>query len=355
MLKTSFVLLRQLSFAVCVLFVVSMSLPTLARAETVIKVLTDRTESNLKPMFEAYEKEKGVKISAVYVDQGLISRLESRPTEADVIITKDAELLDIAKDKKLLQPFNSGKIIANIPKEFRSTENYYFIDAYRGRVIIYSKKRVKPSQLSTYEDLATPKWKGKLCIRSGYHDYNVSLFSQMAAAWGIDRAKHVMKGYHENLAREPKGSDRDQAKGIFDGVCDVGLLNTYYYPLMKDSPEQKPWADATDVFFPDQEHQGVFVLRSALGLSTAKANVDAATKLLEYFSSKEGQALTSKMTYQFTTNKDVPTHPFLKTLGTGQSNVKEGRFKMNTVPLQFAAETRDSVVKYLNEINFDKH
>jgi iron(III) transport system substrate-binding protein len=336
--------------------ILTLVIPWFAQAAPpTIRVLTDRTESNLKPIFDIYEKAKGVKISVVYLDQGLIERLQSRPEEADLVITKDAELLEIARQRQLLQPFQSEAIKKNIPAQFREPNGNYFIDAYRGRVILYSKARVRANQLSTYEDLADPKWKGKLCIRSGYHDYNVSLFSQMATAFGIDRAKRVMRGFHDNLAREPKGSDRDQAKGIFENQCDVAIMNTYYYVLMKESPEQKPWADATEVFFPDQESGGTFIMRSALGLTKAKANVRPATELLEYIGSVEGQSLTARLTYQFTTNKDVPMNEALRHMGAGQPSVKGGRFKMNFVPLAQMAESREAVVKYLNEIGFDKH
>jgi iron(III) transport system substrate-binding protein len=177
----------------------------------------------------------------------------------------------------------------------------------------------------------------------------------MAASWGPDRAKNVMKGFHDNLAREPKGSDRDQAKAIFEGKCDVGIMNTYYYPLMMDSPEEKPWALATDIFYPNQDGLGAFVMRSALGLSKANDNIAAATALLEFFAGLEGQSLISKLTYQFTTNPQVPMHEVLQKLGSLQPQVNGGHFKINLVPLSFVAANRDDIVKYLNEINFDKH
>lgn len=320
-----------------------------------IKVLTDRTESNLKPLFERFEKTRGVKISAVYMDQGLISRLESRPLEADVVITKDAELLEIAHQKKLLQPFKSGHISSYISEQFRDPQDYYFVDAYRARVIIYAKARVKPSQLSTYADLASPKWKGKLCMRSGFHDYNVSLFSQMAASEGLENTRKIIQGLHDNLARTPVGSDRDQAKAIFEGKCDVGLMNTYYFPLMKDDPSQRPWANAVDIFYPDQKAKGSLIMRSALGLTNSKDHVILATSLLEYFASGEGQALTSQATYQFTTNREVPLHKVLQTLGTGQPEVKNGVYKMNILPLKATANNREDVVKILNGVDFDHH
>jgi iron(III) transport system substrate-binding protein len=319
-----------------------------------LKVLSDRTESTLKPMLEAYERAHGVKITAVYVDDGLLTRLQSRPTEADVVISKDAELLELARQKGLIRPFKSGMISTQIPKSYRQKDDYYFVDAYRARAIIYSKARVKPEQLSTYADLASPKWKGRLCVRSGFHDYNVALFSQIAAASGDEEARKIIKGLHENLARVPRGSDRDQAKAIYDGICDVALLNTYYFPMMKDNPEQKSWAEAVDLFYPDQNAGGSFVLRSALALTKATKNAMLATNLLEFFADKSGQDLVAK-SYQFPTNTEVAMSPALKSLGSGQKEVVTGQFKANLVPLELMAAKREVVIKMLNEIDFDKH
>jgi iron(III) transport system substrate-binding protein len=319
-----------------------------------IRVLSDRTEAHLKPMFEAFQKASGIRVEAASIDQGLISRVEGNPTEADVLITKDAELMELARAKHLLQPFKSAKISAGIPQQFLGPDSSYFVDAYRARLILYSRERVKPEQLSTYQGLASPQWKGKLCIRSGYHDYNVALFSQMEVAYGPAETRKIIEGLHANLAREPKGGDRDQAKAIFEGKCDVALVNSYYYPIMLDNPEQKPWAEATAVFYPNQRNSGAFIMRSALALTTAKGNVEAATKLLEFFAGSEGQMLLTNTTYQFPTNKAVTFTPHLQALGAGQPGVRDGVFKINFVPLAKAAGEREAVVKVLNEIQFDK-
>ena len=188
-----------------------------------------------------------------------------------------------------------------------------------------------------------------------YHDYNVALFSQIDAVYGAEKLHQIIRGLHENLARTPLGSDRDQAKGIFEGKCDVGLLNTYYYPLMKEDPEQHAWAEAVDVFYPNQKDQGALVMRSALGLTKATKNAALATDLLEFFASEAGQKLIAKLTYQFTTNPAVPPNAVLKTLGTDQPEVKNGNFKMNLVPLNLAVEKREEVLKMLNEVSFDQH
>lgn len=320
----------------------------------VIRVISDRTESNVKPLLEQFEKTSGIKVNVIYVDQGLVNRLEANPTEADVVITKDSDLLAVAANKKLLQAFSSDAVKEAVPDQFRDKKNQYFIDAYRARIILYSKDRVKPEQLSTYEDLATVKWKGKVCMRSGYHDYNVSLFGQMLSKFGPKKAKEVISGFHTNLAREPKGNDREQAKGIYEGKCDVALVNTYYYPLMFVTPEQKPWADATNVFFPNQKDKGTFVLSSALALTKAKGNIKEATKLLEFFAGPEGQTITANITFQYPVNKAVQPHELLKKLGEGQKEIKDGMFKINVVSPADIAKQREAVVKLLNEIGFDK-
>lgn len=329
------------------------SVPTVNAADT-LRVLSDRTESHLKPMFDAFTQATGIEVQSVFMDQGLLDRVMGNPTEADVLITKDAELMELAREKGLLQPFRSRLITSEIDKRFQDPDSAYFVDAYRARVIFYAKDRVKPKDLSTYADLASPKWKGRLCIRSGYHDYNIALFSQMNAAYGREKTRAIIQGLHENLAREPKGNDREQAKAIHAGKCDVALMNTYYHPIMMDNPDQRPWAESIGVFYPDQDGAGAFIMRSALGLTRANRNVAAATRLLEFFASREGQALMARVTHQYPTNVNVPLSPRLATLGEGQPQVRDGRFKMNFVPLIAASAERENVVRTLNEIQFDK-
>ena len=337
-----------------VVLAVALAAPQFACAQQrVLRLISDRTDQGtLRPMLDAFEAKSGVKVEGVFMDQGLVNRLESRPTEADVVITKDAELLDIAARRGLLDPLNSPAISASIPPEFMDPEGRYFVDAYRARVIFYSKARVKPSELTTYEDLALPKWKGRICIRAGNHDYNLALFGQFLASYGEAKAKALIAGISANLARTPKGSDREQAKGIYEGKCDVALMNTYYHPLMAANPEQKAWADAVSLYFPDQAGKGTFIMRSAAGLTKARDNRDVAIKLLEFIASKEGQQLMVSATKQYAPHREVPVHPLMVKLGAEQGLV-EGRFKIDFVPLSAIAGKREEAIKYVDEIRFN--
>ena len=321
--------------------------------QRVLRLISDRTDQGtLRPLLDAFEARSGAKVEGVFMDQGLVNRLESRPTEADVVITKDAELLDIAAQRGLLDEIKSDRIKAAVPPEFMDPAGRYFVDAYRARIIFYSKARVQPSELSSYEDLASPKWKGRICLRSGSHDYNLALFGQFFASYGEAKARTVISGIAANLARAPKGNDREQAKAIFDGKCDVALLNTYYHAMMAADEVQKAWADAVGVYFPSQAGKGTFIMRSAAGLTKATANRDLALGLLEYLVSREGQQLMVDRTKQYSVLRDVAVHPLMVKLGAEQGLV-DGRFKMDFVPLASMAGKREEVIKLVNEIRFD--
>jgi iron(III) transport system substrate-binding protein len=328
-------------------------LPQTAAAQRELRVISDRTDQGvLRPILEAYEAKSGAKVVGVFMDQGLVNRLESRPEEAHVVITKDAELLELAKARNLLDRIDSAAIRAAVPARFVDPDGMFFVDAYRARVIFYSKARVKPSELSTYEDLASPKWKGRICIRSGSHDYNLALFGQFLTSYGDERGKAIIKGIAANMARTPKGNDREQARAIHDGVCDVALMNTYYHPMMAANPDQKAWADAVGVFFPAQAGDGTFIMRSAAGLTKNRENRDLALGLLEYMASKEGQQMMVNATKQYSVRADVPPHPLMVKLGNEQG-LKDGAFRIDFVPLVKIAGRRDDALKYVNEIAFD--
>jgi iron(III) transport system substrate-binding protein len=319
----------------------------------VLRVISDRTDQGtLRPILDAFEARSGAKVEGVFMDQGLVNRLESRPTEADVVITKDAELLDIAAQRGLLDTLGSARIAQAVPAQFRDTADRYFVDAYRARVIFYSKARVKPGELSSYEDLASPNWKGRICVRSGSHDYNLALFGMFFASFGPAKAREVISGIAANLARTPKGNDREQARAIFEGKCDVALMNTYYHPMMAADPVQKDWADAVGVYFPSQAGKGTFIMRSAAALTKATGNRDLGLALLEFIASKEGQQLMVDRTKQYSVRSDVAVHPLMVKLG-GEQGLVDGRFKMDFVPLSQMAGKREEVIKLVNEIRFD--
>ena len=320
-----------------------------------VNVLTDRTPSYLEPLVKQYEVANKVKINLAYVEEGLLSRLEARAKEdqLDLVISKDLILLELAKKAGLLRPFASPVIKQNIDGAYQEAQNFYTGLAYRARAIFYSKARVKPDQLSTYLDLADPKWKGKVCIRSAYHDYNLALFSQMAADIGIPKLKEFLTGLKANLARKPTGADRDQAKAIYQGKCDVALVNSYYMGIMMEKEDQKPWALATDIFFPGQGEKGSYVLTSGAALTKAGSHGEEALKFLEFLTAQEAQSHFSISTYEYPLNGAAKTHPLLATFGRGQKEVKEGHFAKRYIPLDKVIAQREEVIKLLDEINFD--
>jgi iron(III) transport system substrate-binding protein len=341
-----------LLIAVCLTACLTLATSSLAQQRT-LRIISDRTDQGvLRPVLDAFEAKTGAKVSGVFMDQGLLNRLESRPTEADLVITKDAELLEMAHQRNLLAPIQSPSIINAVPPEFMGPGNSFFVDAYRARLIFYSKARVKVSDLGSYEDLTGPQWKGRICIRPGSHDYNLALFGQFMASFGEDKAKAVISGIGKNLARTPKGNDREQAKNIFEGKCDVALMNSYYHPMMAANPDQKAWADAVGVYFPSQAGKGTFIMRSAAGLTKATENRDLAMQLLEFMVTQEGQQAMVKGTRQYSVRRDVAAHPLMVQLGQEQGLV-DGRFKMDFVPLAKLADTREAVIRHLNATQFD--
>ena len=343
---------RSLGHLLLVAGAVALSGSALAQ-QRVLRVISDRTDQGtLRPILDGFEARSGAKVEGVFMDQGLVNRLESRPTEADVVITKDAELMEIAAQRGLLDAIESAAIKAEIPKEFMGQGNLYFVDAYRARLIFYSKERVKAGEIANYEDLAAPKWKGRICIRSGSHDYNLALFGQFAASYGEAKTREIVQGLANNLARTPKGNDREQARGIYEGKCDVAVVNSYYYALMQANPQQKAWADAVNVVFPNQSGKGSFIMRSASALTKNKANRDLANQFLEFVASREGQQMMVDATKQYSVRPDVPVPPLMVKLGAEQGIVG-GRFKIDFVPLAAMAGKREQVIKLVDEIKFD--
>lgn len=318
-----------------------------------IKVITDRTSDGLmQPLFEAFERDTGIEIDAVFLDEGLVARLESRPKEADVIITKDAELIELAKRKGLLAKLESPAIEKSIPAQFRDKDGQYFVDAYRARGIVVSKNRVKPGAITSYEDLTKPEWQGKVCSRSGKHDYNIAVFDQMYKAWGEEKTKKVISGIARNLARAPEGDDREQAKAIMEGVCDVALLNSYYYPKMFEHKSQTKWGQATRYIFPNQSDDGAFIMRSAVALTTSTENRGAARMFAEYMASEKTQRLIVERTKQYSVLPNIAPHASMVQMGADQG-LKNGRFKMNFVSLEGMADKRPEVIKYVEQIKYD--
>ncbi len=258
MLKTTYVMIALLGFGQSVL-------------AQEVNVYSARQPELIEPIFQAFTGETGINVNSVFMDKGMIERLtaEGEHSPADLILTTDIANLSAIVAAGVTQPVKSALIEAAIPAEFRDPGQMWFGITLRARVIYASRERVAEGEVTTYEDLADPKWHGRLCTRSGLHNYNLALLSAEIAHHGAEAAQTWAAGLKANLARRPEGGDRDQAKAIWSGVCDIALGNTYYIGEMMQDDEQKQWAQAVRVDFPIFEDGGTHVNISGMAMTSS--------------------------------------------------------------------------------------
>jgi len=310
-----------------------------------VNVYTYREPELIKPLFEAFTKETGVKVNVVFAKDGLEQRLatEGASSSADVLLTVDIGRLQQAVDLGVTQPVVSEALTKAIPATLRDPQNHWFALTMRGRVVYASKERVKDTNL-TYEQLADPKWKGKICIRSGKHMYNNALISAFVAKHGEEKTKNWLEGLKANLARKPAGGDRDVAKDIQAGLCDVGLGNTYYVALMQNDAQQKAWADAIKVILPNFEKGGTHVNISGAVLAKHAPNKQNGIKLLEWLVSPQAQALYASQNFEYPVREGVALNSVVQGWGA---------LKPDTTPLSDVAKNRKTAAELVDKTGFD--
>ena len=270
------------------------SLPTPAQ-EKVLNLYSSRHYQTDDALYDNFTKQTGIKVNRIEANEdALLERLknEGARSPADVLVTVDAGRLWRAEQLGLFQPVTSMALMERIPGELRHPDGLWFAFSVRARPIFYLKGSVDPKQIRDYEDLADPKWKGKVCIRSSSNMYNLSLMSSMIAGVGPVKAEEWAKGVVANFARSPKGGDTDQLKAVAAGECQVAIANTYYYVrLMKSAkPEERAVAEKVGVVFPNQSGRGTHVNISGAGVLKNAPHRDNAVKFLEYLASDEAQA-----------------------------------------------------------------
>jgi len=287
-----------------------------------------------------------VEVNVAYVDKGMAERLvsEGDRSPADLVMTVDIARLAQIVEAGVTQPVESDVLTANIPAEFRDPGNQWFGLTSRARVVYASRERVADAEVTTYEDLADPKWKGRICTRPGTHDYNLGLMAGIIAHDGEEAARAWATGLRANLAHKPEGNDRGQVKSIWAGECDISLGNTYYMGEMLADPEQKEWADSVRIVYPVFEGGGTHVNVSGVAMTKAAPNRDDALQLMEYLSSDEAQAIYAE------TNHEFPVKP-----GVARSALVEswGPFTPDTVNLGDLARLRPAALRIMEEVNFD--
>ncbi|MCU0840900.1 MAG: extracellular solute-binding protein [Thiobacillaceae bacterium] len=295
----------------------------LALAAEVV-VYSVRNEQLIKPLFDAYTRETGVPVKFVTDKEGpLMARLkaEGRNTPADLFITVDAGNLWQAAQEDLLRPVNSKVLQANIPAHLRDPGNEWFGLSVRARTLVYNKNKVKPADLSSYEELANPKWKGRLCLRSAKKVYNQSLVAMLIHEHGEDKAERIVRGWVTNLATDPLPDDTKALEAVAAGLCDVTLVNTYYYGRLMEKQPNLPLA----IFWPNQNlkdrNAGVHVNVSGAGVTRHAKNEKEAVRLLEWLSSDKAQNLYADVNLEYPVKSDVRWDPAVAAWGRFKSNL----------------------------------
>ena len=272
----------------------SLAFTDTAAQQQVLNLYSSRHYQTDEALYANFEKASGIKVNRIEgPEDPLIERLKSEgdKSPADLLVTVDMGRLLKAQQLGLFQPIKSVLLEDKIPSELRAADGSWYGFSVRARPIFYAKGRVERSQLTDYESLADPKWKGKICVRSGNHPYNLSLLSSIIAADGPAKAEEWAKGVVANLARKPAGGDTDQITGVASGECDVALGNTYYYVriLKSEKSSDKTVAEKVGVIFPNQANRGTHINISGAGVARYAPNKANAIKFLEYLASREAQ------------------------------------------------------------------
>ena len=309
--------LNKHNFLFTSLFILIVAAPISAQ----INLYTHRHYDSDKILFEKFTKETGIKINVIKgsADQ-LIQRMisEGKNSPADILLTVDAGRLHRAKEAGVLQSVNSETIDKNVPSEMRDPDGFWYGLTVRARVIVYAKDRINSNELSTYEDLATAKWKGKIAIRSSGNIYNQSLMASLIEANGSRRALRWAIGIRKNMARAPRGNDRDQVRAVAAGLADIAVVNTYYLGILANSKEKKDRDvfNKVSVFFPNQNNRGTHINISGAGIAKYSKNKSDAIKFIEFLTSPEAQETFGKVNYEYPLFIENNKSDLLKSWGT---------------------------------------
>ena len=316
-----------------------------AHAEDVV-VYSARNEQLIKPLFDAYTKETGVNVKFITDKEGpLLARLKAEGvnTPADMLMTVDAGNLWQASEEGLLRSVKSKVLESNIPEHFQDPDKQWFGLSVRARTIVYNKNAVKPSDLSTYEDLANPKWKGRLCLRTSKKVYNQSLVAMMIYEHGEAKTEEVLEGWVKNLATSPIADDTKAMEAVAAGQCDVTIVNTYYFGRLIEKNPGMPLA----IFWPNQQLKskaaGVHVNISGAGVTKYAKNPTGAIKLLEWLSSEKAQNLYADVNLEYPVNSKVKIDPTVAGWGS---------FKQNLINVKEAGALQVKAVKLMDRAGY---
>ena len=316
------------------------------RADGEVNVYSFRQPFLTEPMFDAFTAETGIEVNTVFAKEGLIERLENegRNSPADLVLVADVGNVVAAVEADVTQPVESEVLTANVPAAYRDPDNRWFGLTNRARVVVTARERVEPGLVETYADLAKPELEGRVCTRSGKHEYMVALIASVIAHDGAEAAESWLRGVKGNLARKPQGNDRAQVRAIAEGQCDVAVINSYYLGAMENDPEQKPWVDAVDVTFPNQADRGTHMNISGIVMTAAAPNRDNALALMEFLASDTAQELYAETNHEYPVKPDVARSELVASWG---------EFEADELPLAEIAKYRGEATRLVDTVDYD--
>jgi len=317
-----------------------------AAAQSDVNVYTYRETKLIQPLFEAFTKDTGIKVNVISASSGLEQRIktEGANSPADVLLTVDIGRLEDAVQAGITQPIKSDVVDKAVPAQYRDPEGHWAGVSMRARVVYASKERVKQSAV-TYEDLADPKWKGKICIRSGQHIYNNALIAAFIAHHGEAKTEEWLRGVKANLAQKPSGGDRETARDVAAGKCDLGIGNTYYWALMNDKEaDKKAWAEATRVILPSFQGGGTHVNLSGVVLAKHAPNKANAMKLIEWLVGDKAQHLYADSNYEYPVRAGIAINPTIAGYGP---------LKADPMPISKIAAYKKAAANLVDKVGFD--
>lgn len=328
----------------------SLTVATLALSSIVqaaqVNLYTTREPGLIQPLLNEFTQATGVKVNTVFIKEGLVERVkaEGRRSPADVLMTVDfGNLIDLVEND-LSQSVNSKVLNDAIPASLRAANGHWYALSMRARAVYASKDRTNFTAVN-YEDLADPKWKGKLCIRSGTHPYNTALVAAYIAHHGEVKAEQWLRGVKANLARSASGGDRDVARDILGNICDVGVANTYYVGQMRTgSDEQKRWGNVINVVLPTFQNGGTHINISGAVVAKHAPNRKQAVQLLEFLVSDNAQAIYAQSGYEYPVKPSAKIDPIIASFG---------KLNIDTLRLSEISKHRKTASRLVDKVQFD--
>ena len=331
---------RPIALALCAF---ALAVPVAAQE---VNVYSYRELALIQPLMDGFTEQTGIAVNVAFLNKGMIERLraEGRRSPADLVFTTDISRLHSVVSAGLTQPVTEANLTDNIPAAYRDPGNHWFGLTLRARVIYASKARVKKGEVTSYEDLADPKWQGRICTRSGTHSYMLALTAAYLHHQGEANTLNWLKAVKANLARKPQGNDRAQVKAIWAGECDISLGNTYYMGQMLADPEQQDWASSVSIEFPVFEGAGTHVNVSGMAMTKFAPNRAEALALMAYLAAPAAQEIYASDNYEYPIAPGTRADPLVQSWGS---------FEADPVNLSTIAKLRSEALRLTELADFD--